>query len=360
YNRTTNVRNNSTSQGRVSRTLSGLSANTTYHFRVVAQNTHGVERGQTRSFRTAGEEETGDVSGNISCDRSTVDSIRIAYSFSNGENVSLFRGSTRVNSWNQSSSSGTILDSNLRNNQSYTYFLRNGRSNNSSLIDSITCQTDTREEVINEDLSIRRYVRSLDDNGEWVKSLTVSPDELIAVYIDVKVEGNNNAYGVIIRDILPDGISYAGGLRVDRVPFKGDIQNGVNIGTILAGERRVIIFNARVESSESFQIGVTRLTGTAFASANKNSSSDTSIVSVVRGVVAGVATEIATGFTNNRFIDFLLLPLVLTLVIFLIFKKYFTIISGWMEEKRAVVLNRNSSKKLERIRKLAILKEKLN
>ncbi|HBK72131.1 MAG TPA: hypothetical protein DDZ39_10845, partial [Flavobacteriaceae bacterium] len=41
-----------TSARQFNRTITGLSANTTYFFRAVAQNTHGTEEGQIRSFRT--------------------------------------------------------------------------------------------------------------------------------------------------------------------------------------------------------------------------------------------------------------------------------------------------------------------
>ncbi len=82
-----------------------------------------------------------DVVGYINCSLNDENSIRLTYGFSNGSNVSLFRGSTRINSWVSSSSSGSFTDVNLSANTSYRYYLRNGISSTSPQIDTIFCYT---------------------------------------------------------------------------------------------------------------------------------------------------------------------------------------------------------------------------
>ncbi len=82
-----------------------------------------------------------DITGYVNCSTSTESSIRVNYSFSNGSNVSLFRGSSRLNTWVSSSYSGAYTDSNLSPNTSYTYYLRNGTSTTSPQIDAVFCYT---------------------------------------------------------------------------------------------------------------------------------------------------------------------------------------------------------------------------
>ena len=313
----------------------------------------------TRNCRAAPEPEN--VYGNIRCDTSTFNSITIEYSFSNGRNVSLFRGNTRINKWGRSSAFGNITDSGLNENTSYTYYLRNGRFSNSPLIDSVTCTTNFQQIFYRQKLSIRKFVRSIDRNTEWLELVSVSPGELIAFHIEVSSVGVKEVDSVVIRSILPDQIEYVGRLRLDGTPVVGDIEKGLNIGAIPAGGRKAMTFNARVNSKEAFKIGLTSLVSTTFVSGyHTKTVSDMVDVFAVRGVVAEIPTKIITGIINNRFIDFMFLPLTITLIILLLFRKYFLIITGWMEEKRRIITDSNAKKRLNRIRRLTMLNEKLD
>ncbi|MBC7074090.1 hypothetical protein H5T58_01740 [Candidatus Parcubacteria bacterium] len=81
--------------------------------------------------------------GSLSCQSSTQNSITLSYSFSNSTTgqVSLFRGSTRLKTFSGTSGSGTYTDTGLSSGNSYTYYLRDGTSQSSSLLDSKTCST---------------------------------------------------------------------------------------------------------------------------------------------------------------------------------------------------------------------------
>ena len=81
------------------------------------------------------------VRGTINCSTTTDNTIRITYDFVDGDDVTLFRGSTRINSWIADKASGSHTDSNLSPNNSYTYYLRNGRTSSSPQIDRVVCET---------------------------------------------------------------------------------------------------------------------------------------------------------------------------------------------------------------------------
>ena len=341
--------NNSTKKEKVysgtsiSQDISFLSKNTLYYFRAVAQGNCGTSYGQVFSFNT---NRYDDVRGTLKCRDFTSDSIRVDYDFSEGNNVSLFRGNNLIKNWGVSSEAGVFEDNNLSSG-SHKYYLRNGVHSGSPLIASVTCST-RYSSVADDSLTVRTWVRSVDKNTEWLDSITVAPGELIAFYIRVKSDGYMD--NVIVRDILPNGLVYAGGLTVDDVASSGDITQGINIGNVSKGQSRVVVFNARVAGEQSFGIGSTNIINTAFASSGSKSVNDTAKVFVTRGVVAGVATHISTGLTDNKLIDFVILPLLATLLIFVLFRKHISILVEWLERKREDVLDSRARRKLERIR----------
>jgi len=345
----------SSSSKQFDRTITGLNSNTTYYYRAVAENDYGREYGQVRSFTTG---KSTNVYGDVYCDFITNDSIVLKYDFSNGENVSLFRDSTKLNTWSWSSAAGSFTDSGLSANTSYRYYLRNGTSSNSTVIDSVVCRTNALY-VGTEDISVRNLVRDY-DNVSWSDSVTISPGSKVSIRIEVRSIGSENLNNVIVRNILPDRIDYLGNLMVDGVTVSGDIVSGLNIGKISAGDMKVVTFDAVAKEDSSFGIGSTNLINSAFASAGGKNVNDTSKIFVVKGIVAGAATSIKTGITNNRLIDFILLPLFATLIIFLLFRGQFEAFSSWIDERKEIANERKAKKKLEEIRELAILREKLN
>ena len=327
----------------ISRTIEFLSKDTTYYFRAVAQNSCGTSYGQIFSFNT---NKYDDVRGSLKCREFTNDSISVEYSFSEGNNVSLFRGKNLIKNWGVSSDFGLFEDTNLSSG-SYNYYLRNGVHSGSPLIASVTCST--KQVVESKDsLTIQKLVRSVDKNTEWLDSVTVAPGELISFYIKVKSDGYTN--NVVVRDVLPNGLVYAGGLAVDNVIIAGDITQGINIGNLSKGQSKVVVFNARVAQEQQFGIGSTNLINTVYASSGSKSVSDTAKVFVVKGVVAGVATHISTGITNNKLVDFVILPLFVTLIIFVLFRKHISILVEWLERKREDVLDSRAKRKLEKLR----------
>lgn len=73
----------------------------------------------------------------------TIDSatIDLTYSFSDGTNVSLFRGSDKITTFGSGSGSGTYRDGGLSANTTYNYYLRNGTIPTSTLLAATTGKT---------------------------------------------------------------------------------------------------------------------------------------------------------------------------------------------------------------------------
>ncbi len=110
--------------------------------------------------RTDREEQT---TGSISCTVLSDTEIRINYSFTNGENVSLFRRDSRVAILGSGNRTNLVYtDRNLTPDTSYTYYLRSGTVVSSSPLSSATCKTrkTTTDEDDKEDIIV-----TFDGNG---------------------------------------------------------------------------------------------------------------------------------------------------------------------------------------------------
>jgi len=339
--------------------LTGLLPNTTYHFRAIAENSNGRSVGEIRSFVTGN-----NISPNgwIECDSSSINSITLRYDYSNGRNVSLFRGSNLIASWNESRRSGTITDNQLMQGIVYRYELRNGNSPNDLLLDSVSCQVTTAPpSVINTfDISILKQVRSITRNTSWQESITVSPGERIAFSVRVGSVGNQNANNVNLITTLPNRVASLGNIIIDGVLVSGNLESGLNIGNLQPGESKTITFEAVISSEDQFGIGSTNLIVNTSATSNNITRNDNVGVFVGKGIVAGAATAVATGITNNKFIDFILLPFLLTALLFILFRKYFIVLGQWLEERKISVVDYRSRKKLDKIREIMRTKESIN
>ncbi len=276
-----------------------------------------------------------DSQGNLSCYSSTEDSIRLSYDFTDGSDVSLFRGNTRIETWSQSSRSGRITDTGLSPNRSYTYYLRDGRYTSSPLLDRVTCRTSYYEEE-EEDLTVTKRVKSVERDTIYLSSLNASPGELINYSIRVSAR-DARARDVVVKDALPSNLSYAGNLRVDGVRVSGNIGSGIDIGDIRAGEYKTVTFDVRVAPRDHFVIGTTSMTNVARATSENDSTTGRATVHVKRERATTTPTEVPTGISGNTVLDYIVLPFLLALLIFILFRKHFIALTKKLEEVRKEV-----------------------
>ncbi len=84
----------------------------------------------------------GSGDGSIRCTDIRRNSITVSFQYFGGSAVSIFRENRLLDSWTASySGSGTYNDEGLNEETTYTYFLREGTTTSSKLIDSVTCNT---------------------------------------------------------------------------------------------------------------------------------------------------------------------------------------------------------------------------
>ena len=289
------------------------------------------------------------ASGTLSCSNITTSSIDLDYSYVDGENVHLLKDNEFVTKVFKDIDSIKIIG--LSSNQEYVFRLVNN-GEDGELLAKTTCSTKKEEGVITPDpapdpapapapssgsrssgisftqleteIQINSWVRSINRNTDWQKEITVAPGEKISIALRVSVS-SKEAENVFVRNISPDNLINLNNIIFNGESFSGNIEEGINFGTIKVGESKTVIFDAEINSSENFETGSTNLINSIFVSSGDEILNDTVEINVVKGIVAGAATSIVTGITNNKFIDFILLPLFFTFLIFFLFRKYFIV-----------------------------------
>ena len=73
--------------------------------------------------------------------------------------------------------------------------------------------------------------------------------EIVTYTIDITNTGSVTANSVILKDVVPNGTSYvAGTLTVDGIQNPGDLNVGANIGQIVAGATKKVVFSVKIDT----------------------------------------------------------------------------------------------------------------
>lgn len=180
------------------------------------------------------------------------------------------------------------------------------------------------------DVSLVKTARNLSDGTDFMNPLPANPGELLEFKIVIASVGSSSADSVTIKDTLPDRLTLSGQPKIDGQPVTGDIQAGLNIGSLAPGQTRTVTFQALLAGAASFNFGTTSLVNTVLAYNVNLARTQSSTIQVSRTQVKG-ATTVTTGVLDN-FKFSLLLSLLLTalLTYFLLLRFYLShAFSGW-------------------------------
>ena len=261
-------------------------------------------------------------SGTIRCYDATEDSITVSYEVEHGSNASVFRESNRIVVIGSGTRSGSYTATGLTSGTSYDFYLRNGLFTYSDKLSKVTCKTESRPEPeIEEKLYVEKSVKSIERDSNWVNSISVNPGEKIRFSIRVGT-GKGEISNIKVKDILPSRVSVIGNLKIDGGPVSGDIEEGINIGSIPASRSKIITFDAEVHGRSEFSVGSTTLINKATVSSKDIHAEDTASLKVIKGEVVGPPTKVPTGVTGIDFVDYLGIPLFLFSGIGLLFRRH--------------------------------------
>jgi len=205
-------------------------------------------------------------------------------------------------------------------------------------------------------LSLNEYVRNLSDGTSWKTEVDADPGEVLAFKIKIKA-GPDFVPEVILKHSfsLLDKIKQIRNLKLDNVSISGDLSQGLNLGSFSGNQEKIVYFEAILEGASKFPFGQTQIRSQATAQFDSNSISDSVKINVRKVAVAGAATAAITGFVKKVFLDFIVLPLLISLSIIFVFKKHFLAFEEWIEYKkrkfREVAAQKILEAKIAQIRK---------
>lgn len=180
-------------------------------------------------------------------------------------------------------------------------------------------------------ITIEKTGRNLTDNSQgWTHTIPANPGEVVVFQIRITGSGNN----VIVREVLPEYVSYRGNLLVDGAPYVGGgnlFGSGLSIGSLPYGQTRIITFEAIVSNSVS---GGSKLKNTATVFYGNTSASDNALVCVSSKKIIAIPTYVSTGITDNILLDTFVLPLGITLLIIFIFRSRILRFEEWKDRAK--------------------------
>lgn len=194
--------------------------------------------------------------------------------------------------------------------------------------DSVTIFVGTQPSLV-----VTKLVRNLSYETSWLDSVSADSNNRLSFSIKITA-GSTSLQNVIVKDTLPGRIIYQGNLRIDEILSAGDIISGLNIGALSPSQTKTMTFDAVVAGSEQFAFGETRLINTVLVYTANVANSDTATIIVAKKTVPGVVPSIPTGFTDNIFLDFFFLPLLISLTIIWFFRFQIIKFEKWLDQKK--------------------------
>src|SRR3989339_4173 len=200
-------------------------------------------------------------------------------------------------------------------------------------------------------LSVTETVKNLTTGSNFANSIYASPSDMLMFMITLRAVGQS-AQNVTVRDYLPSNLIYNDQLVVsgnnNYSNYYGNISSGINLNTINAEQTVTITYRAQVAGASNFSYGTTTLNNNvSVTSSNANYVPvNNASVLVTRSAVYG-ASYIATGLTNNFWVDSFFLPLLLTLILFWLWKSgMFIGAEKWLSNKNKMWRKYKAEKEL--------------
>lgn len=335
--------------------VSNLSACTTYHYRAVAQNSAGVSYGLDKNFTTTCQSPFVNIQANGSDGPISVNS---------GSSVTLSWTSSNVSScqasgdWSGSKAiSGSETLSNITSSKNFTLTCS---GNSGSSQDSVTVSVGNE---VSSNFSVNKLVSNLSNGTNFANSIYAAPGDVVSYSIEV--QSQSVVQNVILQDSLPQNIAIRqNSLKINGISAGGNIASGISLGNFSAGQEKTVTYTADIAGTSNFNFGQTVLTNTATVNFSGTSSQDTATVIVyktaVEGAATGTPTAVSTGWTNNIWLNTIILPLLLAGALIVIFRTRIFKFEEWYDARRKGYRAYKSKKILDLKITKAKVKEILN
>ena len=173
-----------------------------------------------------------------------------------------------------------------------------------------------------QDVNIIKLARNLSDNTAFGEVVASDPGEVIEFRILITSTSSNQISNLIVKDTLPDKMSFYTGLKIDEVNVSGNVLTGLDIGTLNPLQTKTVAFQAVVANASNFSYGITELINTALVYNTSIARTDTAKVQVTRTEVKG-ATDVPTGMLDSAKISFIVAGLATLLLTYFLLLKFY-------------------------------------
>ncbi len=199
----------------------------------------------------------------------------------------------------------------------------------------------------NNQLSIQKFGKNI-TKGETtdLTKITANPNDTLEFVLVVRNVGNTTLYNVIVRDVLPSGLSYINNTTsVNRtIVSNGIIDGGINVGTLTPNQELLIRFNTKVNGSGSFTGTTTSISNLAFVRADNVSESGITLpITIAKSSILAIVGQIPTGGNLAQSLVALTLLSALSTSMYAVYTR--TEIFKRRDSRSMVRSNRNNSEK---------------
>jgi len=173
-------------------------------------------------------------------------------------------------------------------------------------------------------------------DGDYKKNVVAEPDDMVNFLVVVASSASERVDNVLLDNILPNNINYLGNLKINGIPFTGNVLAGIGLGSLGSNESKHISFDAKV--GNDFGSGSTYLSNISKITYNDNVKTDSVNIEVIKGTqsmaaAGSIFSQVVKIVGSLAF--WLVILFILALIVFLVITGYY-----WIKKKRLEVYSR--------------------
>ena len=181
--------------------------------------------------------------------------------------------------------------------------------------------------------TIEKLVRNL-SQGLMTFQRTISAQPGDVLEFQIRIFANSEMKNVRIKDESPEKMKIReNSLKINNIPFSGNLKEGINLGNLNKGEFKTISYIVDLAGPESFGYGKTDLTNRVRVYFDGGEITGEALVSVLKREVLATATQAPTGLVDNILFS-LFIPLVFSLSLIFAFKEKILKFEEFLENRK--------------------------
>jgi hypothetical protein len=174
--------------------------------------------------------------------------------------------------------------------------------------------------------------------GDYKKNVIAQPEDTIDFLVVVASSSDKRIDNITLDNILPNDIEYKGNLKINGIPFTGNVLAGLGLGSLSPNESKHITFEAKVADKDEFDTGTTYLSNVSkLTYENDQTKSDSVGIEIINGGqgVAAAGSLFSQALSIVGSLAFWLVMLfILAVLVFLGITGYY-----WTKKKRLAIYN---------------------